>query len=89
MTIFVTALCVLLGLTIAWTLLLVVVRPGVFDRVIGIGVVGTKTTVLVAFVGIVFGRPDAFVDIVLTYALLNFILILAVAKYIEQQKETP
>jgi multicomponent Na+:H+ antiporter subunit F len=87
MTIFVTVLCVLLALVIALTLLLVVLRPGIFDRIIGIGVVGTKTTVLVGFVGVLFGRPDAFVDIVLTYALLNFILVLAVAKYVEQQKE--
>jgi multicomponent Na+:H+ antiporter subunit F len=56
-------------------------RPGVFDRIIGIGVVGTKTTVLLAYIGLLFGRPDAFVDIALTYALLNFILVLAVARY--------
>ena len=87
MTIFVTVLCVLLALIIALTLLLVILRPGIFDRIIGIGVVGTKTTVLVGFVGVLFGRPDAFADIVLTYALLNFILVLAVAKYVEQQKE--
>ena len=89
MTVFLTAICVLLGLIIALTLLLVVARHGVFDRIIGIGVVGTKTTVLVAFVGLLFGRPDTFVDIVLTYALLNFILTLAVAKYVEQGKEAP
>ena len=87
MSVFLTILCVLLALVIALTLLLVVLRPGIFDRIIGIGVVGTKTTVLVGFVGVLFGRPDAFVDIVLTYALLNFILVLAVAKYVEQQKE--
>lgn len=86
MTLYVTTLSVLLSLVIALTLMLVVTRTGVFDRIIGIGVVGTKTTVLLGFIGILFGRPDAFVDIVLTYTLLNFILTLAVAKYFAKQE---
>jgi multicomponent Na+:H+ antiporter subunit F len=86
MTLYVTTLSVLLSFVIGLTLALVVVRPGVFDRIIGVGVVGTKTTVLLGFIGILFGRPDAFVDIVLTYALLNFILTLAVAKYFAQRE---
>ena len=81
---YVACLSVLLGLLIVLSLYAVAVRPGVFDRIIGIGVIGTKTTILLAFTGIIFERPDAFVDIALTYALLNFIVTLAVAKYFTQ-----
>jgi multisubunit Na+/H+ antiporter MnhF subunit len=49
--------------------------------------IGTKTTILLAFTGIMFGRPDAFVDIALTYAVLSFIVTLAVAKYFTQREE--
>ena len=46
------------------------------------GVVGTKATVLIALTGALFGRLDAYVDLALTYALLNFLATLAVAKYL-------
>lgn len=75
------AVSVIVGVSIAVTLLTVVVRPSVFDRIIGVGVVGTKTTVLIAVAGALFGRLDAYVDLALTYALLNFVGTLAVAKY--------
>jgi multicomponent Na+:H+ antiporter subunit F len=86
MNVFITVLSVLLGLLIIATLWAVIQRPGVFDRIIGIGMIGTKTTILLAFTGILFERPDAFVDIALTYALLNFIVTLAVAKYFTQRE---
>ena len=82
MTLLVSVLAILITLAIVTTLGLVVARPGVFDRIIGVGVVGTKTTVLLVFTGIVFDRPSAFVDIALTYAFLNFVVTLAVAKYV-------
>jgi multicomponent Na+:H+ antiporter subunit F len=88
MSLLVTWLTVVLGLLIIATLWAVVRRPGVFDRIIGIGMIGTKTTILLAFTGILFDRPDAFVDIALTYAVLNFIVTLAVAKYFTQEEAT-
>ncbi len=81
MTQLVTALSVLLIAAIIFTVFLVIRRAELFDRIIGIGVVGTKTTVLLAYLGLLFGRPDAFVDIALTYGLLNFVVTLAVARY--------
>jgi multicomponent Na+:H+ antiporter subunit F len=78
---FVAILCAIIGAAMVATLWMVIRSPGVFDRIIGVGMVGTKTTVLLAFVGVLYGRLDAFVDIALTYALLNFIVTVAVAKY--------
>lgn len=65
----------------------VAVGPTVYDRILGSGVIGTKTIVLISLVGFIFDRFDMFVDIVLAYALLNFIGVVAIAKYLEK-KET-
>ncbi len=81
MSTFLVLLSLVIGVSTALTLLTTVYRPDVFDRIIGIGVVGTKATVLLALTGALFHRLDAFVDLALTYALLNFIGTLAVAKY--------
>lgn len=85
MSLFVTCLAMILGFLIIATLWAVVNRRGVFDRIVGIGMIGTKTTILLAFTGILFDRPEAFVDIAMTYAVLNFIVTLAVAKYFKQR----
>ena len=46
------------------------------DRLIGVNAVGSKTTVLLVLVGLLFHRVDMFVDIALAYALLNFVAVL-------------
>ena len=81
----------LLGLAIFIALLTVasvyrVVRgPSVFDRVLGAGLIGTKTLPLLALVGFLYARIDMFVDIALVYALLNFVGAIVVGKYFEQR----
>lgn len=64
----------------------VAVGPTVYDRILGSGVIGTKTIVLISLVGFIFDRFDMFVDIVLAYALLNFIGVVAIAKYLERKE---
>ncbi|MDP2207672.1 MAG: monovalent cation/H+ antiporter complex subunit F [Bacteroidota bacterium] len=64
----------------------VAVGPTVYDRILGAGVIGTKTIVLISLVGFIFDRFDMFVDIVLAYALLNFIGVVAIAKYLERKE---
>jgi multicomponent Na+:H+ antiporter subunit F len=61
----------------------VVKGPTVFDRMLGVGTLGTKTVMLVCLVGYHFGRIDMFVDIALAYAMLNFIGSVVVAKYLD------
>jgi len=55
--------------------------PTVVDRVIGVGVVGTKTLIILLLIGLLYKRLDMFVDIALVYAMLNFIGVLIFAKY--------
>lgn len=56
--------------------------PTVYDRALSVNVIGTKTVVLLAIVGFIYGRPH-FLDIALVYALINFIATLAILKYRE------
>jgi multicomponent Na+:H+ antiporter subunit F len=55
--------------------------PTVIDRVIGVGVVGTKTLIILFLIGFLYKRVDMFMDIALVYAILNFIGVLIFAKY--------
>ncbi|HJH29232.1 MAG TPA: cation:proton antiporter [Methanosarcinaceae archaeon] len=54
--------------------------PGVFNRIIAVNVIGTKTIVLLVLIGFIYQRPDFF-DIALVYALLNFIMTVAATRY--------
>lgn len=54
--------------------------PTVFDRVLAGNTVGTLAILLLAVVGFLTGRPE-FLDVGLTYALLNLIGSLAVLKF--------
>ena len=55
--------------------------PTVFDRVLAVNSVGTKTVLLIAVLGFLTGRPD-FLDIAIVYALINFIGTIAVSKFV-------
>ncbi len=55
--------------------------PTVFDRLLGAGVVGTKTVVITCLFGALYGRLDMFLDLALAYAILNFVGLIAIEKY--------
>ena len=54
--------------------------PRVYDRVLAVNAIGTKTVVILALIGFAYERPY-FLDIALVYALINFISIIAFIKY--------
>jgi len=70
-----------LGLLVFLCLYRVVFGPGIFNRLIGVSVIGTKTLTLLVLIGFIYKRIDMFVDIALVYALLNFIVTIAASKY--------
>ncbi|MCD6486742.1 MAG: hypothetical protein J7K35_05385 [Syntrophobacterales bacterium] len=76
-------LCIL----VFFVLYRVVFGPGVFNRIAAISAIGTKTLIILLIMGFVYGRVEMFVDISLVYALLNFIGVLAVSKFLEMEKE--
>ncbi|MDY0110083.1 MAG: monovalent cation/H+ antiporter complex subunit F [Candidatus Krumholzibacteria bacterium] len=59
--------------------------PTVFDRLLGVSTVGTKTIGMILLLGFLYGRIDMFVDISLGYAILNFVGGLAMAKYYKSE----
>jgi len=67
------------------TLYRMIAGPSIFDRIIGGNMIGTKATVLLLFIGVLFDNVSMFVDISLAYALLNFIGTLAAAKYFQHR----
>jgi multicomponent Na+:H+ antiporter subunit F len=72
------------AIAILVALALVVIRaikgPTVFDRALAGNSIGTLVILLLAVVGFLTGRP-AFLDVALTYGLLNLIGTLAVLKF--------
>ena len=56
--------------------------PTLYDRILAVNVFGTKTVLLIAVVGFMMGRPD-FLDIVMVYALMNFISVIGILRFFE------
>jgi multicomponent Na+:H+ antiporter subunit F len=54
--------------------------PSVFDRVLAANMFGTKTVLLIAVSGFLFGRPE-WLDLALLYALMNFIGMIALLRF--------
>lgn len=66
--------------TMGLALVRAVLGPTVFDRILALNMVGTKTMLLIAVLGFLTERPE-FLDIALVYALINFIGTIAVLKF--------
>jgi multicomponent Na+:H+ antiporter subunit F len=85
-SIFFLGLTVFIALLFAASLYRVAMGPTVFDRAIGAGLMGTNAILVLASVGFVYQRIDMFVDLALAYGMLNFIGIVALAKYFERKQ---
>ena len=72
------AVLIAIGITLARAFL----GPTVFDRILAVNSVGTKTVLLIALLGFLTGRPD-FLDIAIIYAMINFIAVVAVLKFVK------
>jgi multicomponent Na+:H+ antiporter subunit F len=81
-TLVVTAL-IALGLRRAWA------GPTVFDRLVAVALVTVNGVVVLVLLGFLFERPVFFFDIALAYALLAFILPIAVSRYFEGRTPKP
>lgn len=75
------------ALALLVTLALVMVRaiagPTVFDRVLAANSVGSVAMLLLAVIGFLTGRPE-FLDLAITYGLLNIVGTIAVLKFFRQ-----
>lgn len=71
------AVLVALALAVSRALL----GPTIFDRVLAGNSVGTLAVLLLASIGFLTGRPE-WLDIAITYGLLNLIATLAILKFV-------
>jgi multicomponent Na+:H+ antiporter subunit F len=68
--------------TMALALVRALLGPTVYDRVLAVNMFGTKTVLLLSVIAFLYGRTD-FLDLALAYALINFIGVLAVLKFVQ------
>ena len=78
-----TAAAFAILVTIALALARALMGPTLYDRILAVNMVGTKTVLLIAVFAVLSGRTDM-IDIALMYALINFIGVVAVLKLVEQ-----
>ena len=77
--IFLGAAALLVALAIA-VLYRAVVGPTMQDRVVAVNVLGTKTVLILALLAVALDS-ESFLDIALVYALLNFLMAVAISKF--------
>ncbi len=56
--------------------------PTVYDRLNGLGVIGADTILIIILIGYIDKRPGMYADISLSYAILGFIGLVVIAKYV-------
>ena len=78
---------VLIAMLIAICLYRIIIGKTVFDRIIAASLVGVNGLILLTLIGFIYNRIDMFIDIALTYALLNFVIAIVLGKYFERRGE--
>ena len=77
-----TAAAIAVLVAMALALVRAYAGPTLYDRILAVNVFGTKTVLLIAIVGFLTGRPE-FLDIVMVYALMNFITVIGILRFFE------
>lgn len=87
MTTVLLSLAIFLVVLVGVNFVRVILGPTIFDRLLGVGAIGTNAVLLLAVIGFVYGRPDGFLDLAITYAILNFVGVVAIAKFLDAKRE--
>jgi multicomponent Na+:H+ antiporter subunit F len=75
---------VIVGISLTFTLFRLFYGPDVLDRLLGYSSVTAKIVILLAVEGVLGGR-EVFINLALIYAILSFIGIVVIARYIERE----
>ena len=78
---------ILIAVLTAICLYRIIIGKTIFDRIIAAGLVGINGFILLTLIGFIYGRIDMFIDIALTYALLNFVIAIVLGKYFMRRGE--
>lgn len=65
-----------------------VIGPTSVDRMIGVNVIGTKTTILLIIIGAIYKKVDMFIDLAIAYSMLNFLGSIAAARLLKKERFT-
>ena len=76
---------VVLSITSLLSTYRVLVGPTIQDRLVGLSLIGTKTTVVMVLLAVLWDRR-VFLDIALVYAILGYVGIIAITKYLRVGK---
>ena len=60
--------------------------PTIQDRLLGINMLDTKVLVVLLISFCIIDRPSLYLDIALLYALLNFVITVAMSRYLETKR---
>ena len=82
---FTSTLATGLALMMVLSLVRLIQGPTLWDRLSALGLVGTKTVVLLLLFGQLSGKKELDIDITLAYTLLTFVGALALARYFEEK----
>ena len=85
MHLFILIVLVVLTALLPFFLYRAVKGPNVFDRLIGLNGIATKSVILLVIIGATFSQLEMFIDIALGYGLLNLVSSVAVGKYLEKK----
>ena len=87
MKVFLLGFAGLIVLLFGASLYRVAAGPTIFDRTISAGLIGTNAVLMLVLIGVLYERVDMFVDLALAYGMLNFIGVVALAKYFERARD--
>ena len=80
-------IAIILAILMLLPLYRVMKGPTIFYRIILAGLIGTNGILVLVVLGFFYKRIDMFIDLAIAYALLNFIGIVAVSKFLEKHRE--
>lgn len=79
------AACTVMVLATALIVVRAIKGPTAYDRILGMNSAGTCAVIIVALIGFATRRPD-FLDLALTYAILNFLATIAILKFVKYKR---
>jgi multicomponent Na+:H+ antiporter subunit F len=76
----------ILGVLVCMTMVIIrgIVGPSIFDRILAANLFGTNIVVFIVMIGHFMGT-EFFLDIAITYALINFITTIALLRYFKYE----
>lgn len=78
----ITLIITVLGITAFLTLYRIIVGPTPWDRLLGVNLISSKVVCIMIAAALLF-RRNIYMDVALVYAIIGFISVIAVCKFLE------